>query len=299
MNKMLLKTLLEVIEQNYCCVSFDCQQWSIPDPISKCMTEANVQTPDVKSDKQKESDNELVISFLTLRNLIGISGMLLPIVLTLFTPRDEQDKVMEHSISEYYYTKNGDLFVVLLSVIGVFLLTYKGYDRFWERVLTLVAGFCGIGIAFFPTATSMGNSLSIHKVRQEVPEFFGLVQWHFIFATLFFISLALTSLIYFRKTNVNDLKSIDEGKKKQKAKRNIVYKICGWTMLISIALMIPYFIIDPPSLRNMPVIFALETVAVEAFGISWITKGQTLWPDGEHYMKKGLRRVKQKIEQST
>jgi hypothetical protein len=75
--------------------------------------------------------------------------------------------------------------------------------------------------------------------------------------------------------------------------------ICGWTMLISIALMILYFVIDPPSLRNMPVVFALETVAVEAFGISWITKGQTLWPDGEHYMKKGLRKVKQKIEQST
>ena len=73
--------------------------------------------------------------------------------------------------------------VILCS--AVFLLTYKGYDRFWERTLTLVAGLCGIGIAFFPTATTMGNSLSIHKVRKEVPEFFGLLQWHFIFATLF------------------------------------------------------------------------------------------------------------------
>ena len=263
------------------------------------MTEVSTPLPVEKTDKQKESGNELVISFLALRNLIGISGMLLPIVLTLFTPKAEQDKVMEYSISEYYYTKNGDLFVVLLSVIGVFLLTYKGYDRFWERTLTLVAGFCGIGIAFFPTATSMGNSLSIRKVRQEVPEFFGLVQWHFIFAALFFISLALISLIYFRKTNIYDVQSFDERKKKQKAKRNLVYKICGWAMLISIALMILYFVIDPPSLRNMPVVFALETVAVEAFGISWITKGQTLWPDGEHYMKKGLRKVKQKIQQST
>src|SRR6187401_2819237 len=262
------------------------------------MIEANTPPPVEKTDKQKESGNELVISFLALRNLIGISGMLLPIMLTLFTPKGEQDKVMEHSISEYYYTKNGDLFVVFLSVVRFFLLTYKGYDRFWERTLTLVAGFCGIGIAYFPTATSMGNSLSIHKVRQEVPEFFGLVQWHFIFATLFFISLALISLIYFRKKDISAV-SIDERKKKQKEKRNLVYMICGWTMLISIALMILYFVIDPPALRNVPVVFALETVAVEAFGISWITKGQTLWPDGEHYMKKGLRKVKQKIEKST
>jgi anaerobic C4-dicarboxylate transporter len=79
----------------------------------------------------------------------------------------------------------------------------------------------------------------------------------------------------------------------------MVYKICGWMMLICIALMILYFATDPPSLRNMPVVFALETVAVEAFGISWITKGQTLWPDGEHYMRKGLGKVKQRIQQST
>ena len=74
------------------------------------MTETNTPPLVEKTDKQKESGNELVISFLTLRNLIGISGMLLPIVLTLLTPKGEQDKVMEHSISEYYYTKNGDLF---------------------------------------------------------------------------------------------------------------------------------------------------------------------------------------------
>jgi hypothetical protein len=263
------------------------------------MTETNTLMLVEKTDKQKEANNELVVSFLTLRNLIGISGMLLPIVLTLFTPRAEQDKVMEHSISEYYYTKNGDLFVVLLSVIGVFLLTYKGYDRFWERTLTLVAGFCGIGIAFFPTATTMGNSLSIHKVRKDVPEFFGLVQWHFIFAALFFISLALISIIYFRKKDINNIYLIDGRKKKQKEKRNLVYMICGWTMLLCVVLMILYFAVDPPALKNVPVVFALETVAVEAFGISWITKGQTLWPDGEHYMKKGLRKVKQKIEQTT
>ena len=59
-----------------------------------------------KTDREKEAGNDLVISFLTLRNYIGISGMLLPVILTLFTPKGQQDKVMEHSISEYYYTRN-------------------------------------------------------------------------------------------------------------------------------------------------------------------------------------------------
>ena len=120
----------------------------------------------------------------------------------------------------------------------------------------------------------------------------------FYFRGSFFISLAIISLFYFQKTNINDVRLIDERKKKQKAKRNLVYRICGWTMLSCVALMILYFVIDPPSLRNVPVVFALETVAVEAFGISWITKGQTLWPDGEHYMKRGLRKAKQKIQQN-
>jgi hypothetical protein len=34
----------------------------------------------------------------------------------------------------------------------------------------------------------------------------------------------------------------------------------------------------------------MEVIAIEAFGLSWITKGQTLWPDGEHYLAKAFRR---------
>lgn len=252
-----------------------------------------------KTDKQKEADNELVVSFLTLRNLIGISGALLPIVLIVFTPKGEVDKVMEHSISEYYYTKNGDLLVVLLSVIGVFLLTYKGYDKFLERTLTYVAAFCGIGVAFFPTATQLGNSKSIHIIRNHVPEIIKGLQWHFVFAGLFFICLAIISLFYFSKSKVNDPTEINEHKKKQKARRNMIYKICGWTMLGCVALMIIYLAVDPVSLRDKPVIFILETIAVEAFAVSWLTKGQTFYPDGEHYLKKGLKEVRQQIQQST
>lgn len=125
--------------------------------------------------------------------------------------------------------------------------------------------------------------------------FFGLIQWHFVFAGLFFIALAIISIYYFPMTNKKDPPT--GHLKKQKAKRNVVYRICGWTMLTCVALMIIYFKTTPASLDNTPVIFILETVAVEAFGISWITKGQTLWPDGEHYMKRGLREAKEMIQQ--
>lgn len=258
------------------------------------MTKTNSSLHPTKTDAEKEADNELVISYLTLRNLIGICGMLLPVVLPLLTPRAQVDKVMEHSISEYYYTSNGDILVVLLSVIGVFLLSYKGYREVWERILTIIAAVCGIGIAFFPTATKIGNSLSIHRVNKKVPQIFGL-QWHFIFAGLFFIALAIISLHYFPKSRDKSSLRTVGGRRTKKAKRNIVFKTCGWIMIGSVVLTILYMAVRPSSLENVPVIFILETVAVEAFGISWLTKGETFFPDGQHYLERTIKKLKEKL----
>jgi len=55
-------------------------------------------------------------------------------------------------------------------------------------------------------------------------------------------------------------------------------------------LLVLYSVLQP--VTTIPVIFILETVAIEAFGLSWITKGQTLWPDGEHYISKGMTMMK-------
>src|SRR5690606_11597741 len=111
----------------------------------------------------KEIHNELVFSYLTLRNLIGFSGMLLPVILVFTTAIGENDPIIAYSISDYYYTSNGDVLVVLLCVLGVFLLTYKGYT--WkERILTSLAAVSAIGVAFSPTSASSASSASIHVV---------------------------------------------------------------------------------------------------------------------------------------
>ncbi|MFD1875451.1 hypothetical protein [Hymenobacter bucti] len=242
-------------------------------------------------DVKKELDNELVVSYLTLRNFIGFSGMLLLIILILTTARGSNDKFIESSISEYYYTTNGDVFVVLLSVLGVFLLTYNGYSVA-ERALTILAAICSIGVAFSPTATEEGNSMSIHKIYKQVPEWFG-IERHVVLAATFFLCIALISLIYFPKTNQAHLISYD-GKKTSKAKRNTVYKICGWVILLMMLLLIINFVKKP--FPTIPVTFILEAIALEAFGFSWITKGQTLWHDGEHYLTKGLNEIKASVK---
>jgi len=242
----------------------------------------------IKIDRQKEAGNDLVFSYLTLRNIIGISGMLLPLVLVLAAGRGTADRWIEPSISDYYYSSKGDVLVVMLSILGVFLITYTGY-KWQENLLTTIAAVAGLGVAFSPTATNTPNSFSIHVGRAEVPLWFG-IERHFVFACLFFISLAAISLHYFPRTNKASLLT-PGGKRLPKAKRNMVYLICGWIMVFCVAILGIHFIIDPlPDFFGIPPVFLFETIAIEAFGISWLTKGETLWPDGEHYLVKIFRR---------
>jgi hypothetical protein len=245
--------------------------------------------PHKKSDKQKEEENELVLSYLTMRNLIGFSGILLPLILVLTTRGEIGEKLIEPSISDYYYTSNGDVLVVLLSVLGVFLFTYNGYNII-EKGLTTLAAFCGIGVAFSPTATCEPHSSTIHIANKTVPLLFG-IERHFIFAGLFFISLAIISLVYFPKLKDNEMVITP-----QKKKRNRIYMICGWVIIACIVFLGVYFVLKPSFLQDVPVIFILETIAIEAFGLSWITKGQTLWPDYEHYLQTGYHDLKEALK---
>jgi hypothetical protein len=58
-------------------------------------------------DASKESNNDLVFSYLTLRNLIGFCGMLIPWILALWPTRKGPDYGFEPSISDYFYTDRG------------------------------------------------------------------------------------------------------------------------------------------------------------------------------------------------
>lgn len=231
-------------------------------------------------DLEKEAGNDLVFSYLTLRNFIGIGGMLLPLVLVLFSRKEENERIFDRSISDYYYSSNGDVLVVLLSVLGVFLFTYRGYTL-QEKILTSIAAISAIGIAFSPTATRGVNLFSIHIVNNKVPMIFG-IERHFLFAAIFFIAISIMSLVYFPRTNKPSL--VIDGRKTQKAKRNLVYKICGWVMVVCVVILGVYFIFKP-DVGNFPVVFVFEVIAIEAFGLSWLTKGETLWPDKQEGLK--------------
>jgi hypothetical protein len=66
----------------------------------------------------------------------------------------------------------------------------------------------------------------------------------------------------------------------RKKERNVVYTACGYTILACVGLII----VDVVLLRDLVLqavgpVFWLESAAVIAFGVSWLTKGETILAD--------------------
>jgi hypothetical protein len=69
----------------------------------------------------------------------------------------------------------------------------------------------------------------------------------------------------------------------QKIIRNRLYTICGYTILICLGLLAlhewQWFIQRVPLIKGSSTTFIAESIALLAFGISWLVKGDTLWKD--------------------
>ncbi len=194
-------------------------------------------------------------SYLALRKAVGWTGILLPIVLLLGNTLLFSGNFPEPSISLYYHTPMRDVLVGGLCAVALFLFFYAGHSR-WDNYTGDLAALFALIVAWFP-ASEPGVGGVINAI-------------HFVAAALFFITLACFSLFLFTKS--------DDNPTPEKLKRNIVYIICGIVMIASMLLMLVYFIVTGHS-GTSAVIFWAETIALIAFGVSWLTKGGTLYPD--------------------
>lgn len=69
----------------------------------------------------------------------------------------------------------------------------------------------------------------------------------------------------------------DEPFSDAKKRRNEVYRACGVIMLVSIALVPPFKLwLGDTGIAVIKPVFWLETLALVAFGVSWMTKGKAL-----------------------
>ncbi len=210
----------------------------------------------------------LLISFLTLRKTIGVLGIAMPFILCIGTLLIGHCHQIQNSISHYYYTNTGDVFVGILCAYSLFLIAYKGYDL-QDNIVTSIAGVFALGVAFFPTTQNIDCDCSVLQLA-PIPR---RISVHYISAALFFLSLAYISFFLFTKG--------DNNPSPQKRIRNRIYKICAISMLLCLILIAIIQNVD--SLSNLvteyKLVFFLESIALFAFGISWLIKGEMILQD--------------------
>ncbi len=200
--------------------------------------------------------SRLTYSYLALRKAVGWIGLLLPFTLMFGVFVIFKGDIIQSSISYYYHTGMGNVFVGALCAVALFMFFYTGHDK-WDDWAGNVAGIFAIGVAWFPT-TATGPSDLVGK-------------FHLTFAILFFLTLAVFSLFLFTKKGSDPTP--------QKLRRNIIYIICGLIMIASLIAMLVYFAFIKDSSSESSFVFWGETIALIAFGVSWLTKGGTLYPD--------------------
>jgi len=203
----------------------------------------------------------LIISYLIMRRLIGILGIILPIILVLGMWILGEQNIFQDSISKYYHTAMGDFFVGIMCCVGLFLFSYKGYInkdekyKFKDNLLGNSSCFLALIVAFCPTSDSC------------------IGRTHLVCAWLFLLTLAIFSLFLFTKGRSDT---------RQRRRRKRIYRVCGIIIMVCLLLLIVYF--TPlmnylPDISFIKPILILEVVALWAFGISWITKGKWFWED--------------------
>jgi hypothetical protein len=195
------------------------------------------------------------------RRLIGILGFLLPFLLLLLAgllptvglPRWG----LLHSVSEYYYTGAVSVFVGVLFALALFLLTYPGYQGVAvDRVVGRAGGLAAIAVGVFPTSAPEGLfEPSWWRSYMAVV--------HYASAVVLFVTFILFAIWLFRKSNIPRRRD----RPLDKRHRDDTCLACGIVMIVCI-------IWAGSSMRTHAPIFIPESIAIIAFAVSWLTKGE-------------------------
>lgn len=240
----------------------------------------------------KQTHNkELQISYLTLRKAIGWIAILLPFALLIGNYVVNQLDIFnnpwlmkischyhytanssyKNSVSHYYYTSVGELFTGAIGSVALFLFCYKGHPKrrgetwFSDNFMAKLAGAFAMGLVIFPVSSE-------ECIRDNMRTFLSSQNTsyiHFTSAALFFICLALMSIINFRRTS-----TIADFGKGANAK---IYLWCG---IIILACLVIIFVYDTflygmfPMIDRIRPVFILESITLMAFGFSWLMKGK-------------------------
>ena len=225
---------------------------------------------------EKEQKELLIKNSYTLRKLIGVLGILLPVLLPLLLLFTDGFTEVLPSISHYYYTKSGPLFIAIMSLLAIFFIIYK--EKCTDFIISSITGMAALIVVLLPTDSLLQGCLNISEnhivtILEKNPT---REAFHYIAAGIFLFSLAYMSIFRFTIPSKGY-----ENAKKQLQLRHRLYRTLGIIMVF--CLLIIFFGSDhfnkivPNAFHTFyedhHLTFWLETVAVECFGISWLVKG--------------------------
>ncbi len=213
----------------------------------------------------------------SLRRLIGILGMSLPFLLYFVLLIDRGIKFPMESISHYYFTRSCGVFIIVVSLLAIFLLIYKGVEN-GDFFLSGAAGIFALCLLLFPTdnITICCDAGKTYSVTHLPTQGSFRASFHLISAGIFLSCLAWMSLFIFTKSDKPaKLRTL------QKRRRNRIYRTCGVLMFLALLVILAgtLNIIHEPFYSLNHITFWMESLAVESFGVSWMVKSEIILKD--------------------
>jgi hypothetical protein len=226
------------------------------EPLQVAMVNALQHAKIVELNDRLADDNKVLLSqhthtYLALRRSVGLIGILLPFTLMLGNFFIFRGDIVLRSISRYYHSDMRDVFVAALCAMALFLFFYSGYGR-RERWAGILAGSLTLGVVFFPTTLAGSTSL------------IGIL--HYTCAGLLFLLLAWISLFHFPRKRPGAAKQVTDK----------IQLICGLLMIACVVSIALYYAFIRVEGMETCFVFVGETVALVAFGVSWLTEGLDL-----------------------
>ena len=199
-----------------------------------------------------------------LRRGVGIVGLALPIVVTAGSLYYRGE--WPGSLSGTYYTEMRNIFVGALWAVGVFLICYRigRVDDF----LSWVAGLAAILVAIFPT-TPDSSTTDVSSADKWI----GRI--HYGSAAVLFGLLAVFCLFLF--TRVDKRKKVTA----RKYVRNRIYRACGIVIAAAGVVALASNLLSDTAYDRFKPLLICEALAVFAFGVAWLVKGETIFKDSQ------------------
>jgi hypothetical protein len=195
--------------------------------------------------------------------------MALPVLVVIGHIGFEGGAELLGSVSAYYHTCSRDVFVGILSVVGLFLIMYQGPEAIDDRA-GLLAGLCALGVATFPVAKPghVGAPVGLLQLPGSTSQYVHLA----FAATLFIILAAMAGFLFTRNSG--------QGRTPQKHWRDGIYRVCACAIVVSLLGILMHMAWFPnATIFGAPPVFVGEAVSLLAFGYSWLIKGETFFRD--------------------